>query len=219
MSITAVMRRIPGTARFAMKFQLLRRTKRHSRAVSVSGGGLKSWLAPDNPTLGSRNGDTWVVKHPVTGVAAPAYYRFKVTFRWLNSRGRVIGHTDRLGPTCFQPQRQPDLAVIGGWSSTLHPGHYAARVQNRGATKSSPFNLEVAASNGTVLASSLTALPGLGAHQQETVMLQGAPCTPGQTLNITVNPTDPATDYDMADNTFSMTCPAPAASSAAHRRR
>lgn len=220
MSITAVMHGIPGTARMAMKFELLRRTRRHSPAKSVSAPGLKTWLMPKNPTLGSRPADTWVVKHPVVELAAPAYYRFKVTFRWFNSSGDAIGQTDRRSPVCFQPQRQPDLAVMQGWSSAAQPGQYAAVVRNRGATTSSKFNLEVAAaSNGMILASSLNPLDPLAAHQQETVLLHGAACTPGQAVDITVKPTDPSADYDVADNTVTVTCPQPTAAPARARHR
>jgi hypothetical protein len=218
MSIAAVMRPIPGTARMAMKFQLMRRTRRHGPSSSLAGPSLKTWLAPRNPTLGSRPGDTWVVKHPVVDLAAPAYYRFKVTFRWLDSSGGVIGQTDRRSPICFQPQRQPDLAVTQGWSSAAQPGRYAAVVRNRGATSSSKFNLQVT-SDGMQLASSLNPLPSLGAHQEETVLLHGAACTPGQAVDITVNPTDPSADYDMADNTVTVTCPQPTAAPARTRRR
>jgi hypothetical protein len=205
MSISSVMHPIAGTARMTMKFQLLRRTRRHGPSASVTGTGLKTWLSPKDPTLGSRPGDTWVVKHPVVELSAPSFYRFKVTFRWLDASGNVIGQTDRRSAICFQPQRQPDLAVTRAWSNPDQPGHYTAVVRNRGATSSSSFDLQVT-SGETGLASSLNPLAPLRPHTEEAVLLQGAACTSGETLNITVIPADPAADYDAADNTVTAKC-------------
>ncbi len=111
-SVTAVMRPVSGTGKMAMRFQLIKRTHRYSRPVALAGTDLNSWLTPKNPTLGSRPGDRWVVKHPVVDLAGPDFYRFKVAFRWSDASGHVIGRAVRSSPLCFQPERRPDLEVV-----------------------------------------------------------------------------------------------------------
>src|SRR5438270_7459015 len=109
-SVTAAMRPQPGTQKLAMRFELLKQNRRHGRAISLTGSKLKTWLTPlpKDPTLGTLPTDKWIVKHPVVDLAAPAFYRFKVTFRWSGAGGQVIGRAVRFSPVCFQPELRPD---------------------------------------------------------------------------------------------------------------
>jgi hypothetical protein len=216
MSITAVMRPIPGTAKMAMRFKLLERGKRYGPTTSVAGTGLKSWLTPKDPTLGSRPGDEWIVKHPVVDLAAPAYYRFRITFRWLDSGGGTVGQRTRQTPICFQPQLEPDLKVTQGWASPSTPGVYSAVIRNAGATASSEFNVDVSSTDGS-LAHSEMPLASLAPHTGRMVKLTGKPCTAGEPLMITVIPEDAMDDSSSSDNMVTATCPAPAAAPAVAR--
>jgi hypothetical protein len=102
-NVTAVMRPVTGTAKMAMRFQLLRRRPQSRVFVDVSGGDLGKWIYPtDPPTLGSRPGDRWTVQKPVANLSAPATYRFRVSFRWLGSTGQVLAETSRLSRLCKQ---------------------------------------------------------------------------------------------------------------------
>jgi hypothetical protein len=101
MGLTAVMRPVSGTQRMAMRFQLLR--KRGATFVEVSSGDLGKWIHPTNPsTLGQRPGDHWSVQKQVVNLAAPAVYRFRVSFRWTGSSGRVLETVVRLSELCDQ---------------------------------------------------------------------------------------------------------------------
>src|SRR5437588_3581577 len=86
-SIQAVMRPVRGTAKMQMRFQLMRRTKLGAPFRVVRGPLLGSWISPQNPSLGQRPGDVWIVNHPVVDLPAPATYRFRVTFRWTDANG------------------------------------------------------------------------------------------------------------------------------------
>lgn len=218
MSITAVMQHVDGTAKLQMRFQLLKRVKRHGPTVSVAGRGLRSWLTPSDPTLGSRAGDTWIVKHPVVGLAAPAYYRFKVAFRWLDAGGNVIAQGSHHSPICFQPQLMPDLKVARAWASPAAPGRYGAVVVNSGATASSQFTVAVTAPDGTVLAQPAKPFASLAPHAQLTVSLQGAACTTGEQLEITLTPTDTMDDANPSDDTVTASCHTGTAASFSGRR-
>jgi hypothetical protein len=106
MVVTTVMRPISGTQRMAMKFDLLRKGP-HNRGFTEVGSAntndLGKWIHPTNPpTLGSRPGDYWKVHKQVVNLASPAVYRFRVSFRWLDSNGKSLGTVVRLGNQCDQ---------------------------------------------------------------------------------------------------------------------
>lgn len=214
MSVKAVMGHIDGTAKLEMRFQLLKHVKRHGPSATVSGRGLNTWLTPPKPkpgaeTLGSRPGDTWIVKKPVVGLAAPAYYRFNVAFRWLDSNGVVISQASHHSQVCFEPQLMPDLKVKKAWASSRSPGGYVVVVGNSGASASTGFTVVItSAVSGVPLAQLTSPSPPLAAHTQATVPLAGAACTPGEQLDITVTPTDPMDDANPSDDTAAATCPA-----------
>ncbi len=89
------MRPLTGTQQLAIEFQLYEKPAGATSwtLVSVPGDSshLNVWLTPTLPTLGQRPGDVWNVPFPVANLAAPATYRFKVTFRWTGANGHVLG--------------------------------------------------------------------------------------------------------------------------------
>jgi hypothetical protein len=107
-SVTAVMRPLPGTIRMRMRFELLR--SQSGTSSFVRGGDLGIWISPQPLTLGERPADIWIVNHPVSGLPVPADYRFRVTFRWTGQGGRTIGRAVRLSERC----RQLDLGKLTG---------------------------------------------------------------------------------------------------------
>jgi len=146
-SVQSVMRPIPGTERLAVRFELLRRQT--GATVLVRGGHLGTWISPANATLGTRVDDVWQVTKSVVDLAAPADYRFRVSFRWLGRHGRILGQAMRLTEKCHQPELRPDLVVksiavsADPLSSTVED--YTATVQNDGASPTGPFQLGVRA--------------------------------------------------------------------------
>jgi hypothetical protein len=208
-SITAVMRPVTGTEKMAMRFQLLKRTKRWSRPVPLTGTDLNAWLIPKNPTLGSRPGDRWVVKHPVVDLAGPDFYRFRVSFRWIDATGHVIGKATRSSAMCFQPERRPDLEVaqIQVAPAPQHPGQdlYVATIRNVGKTTSEPFTVQF--SDGSSLTSPPKSEGPLRAHQARNVRFLEPPCSASAPATITVYPQNPVDDANPSNNSAMTTCP------------
>jgi len=101
-SITSVMRPVPGTQRMALKFEL-QRSMGGSPFADVKSGDLGKWIYPSNPpTLGQRPGDVWRYNKPVVNLPA-GEYRFRVAFRWLGSDTNVLRTAVRFSPRCDQP--------------------------------------------------------------------------------------------------------------------
>jgi hypothetical protein len=86
----------------ALKFQLLARPKGQSSFSLVKGGDLGKWVTPGDPTLGRHPGDVWRFTKPVVDLPAPAFYRFRVSFRWSRAKD-VIGLAVRQSSSCHQP--------------------------------------------------------------------------------------------------------------------
>ena len=93
----------------AMRFDLLMSSNDGSAPKVVSSGDLGVWITPKNPTLGQLPGDVWKLQKSVVNLAAPATYRFRVTFRWIGAGGHTLGTAVRLSPRCQQRELRPDL--------------------------------------------------------------------------------------------------------------
>jgi hypothetical protein len=220
-SITAAMRPLAGTQKMQMRFQLLKRATKHGHGVTVSGRGLGTWITPADPTLGQRSGDRWVVHHPVVDLAAPAFYRFKVSFRWFGSGGTVLGTSDRKTRTCYQPELRPDVTISALKIVPLTAGsdRYAVVIGNRGKTAAGPFTVELtvgAAPTQQTLTEPVTSLPP---HTRTTVRFKGPACMAAEPIMVIVDPQQQVDDYDRTNNTFAETCPGTSAPGTAHRGR
>lgn len=207
-SVTAVMRSLPGTQKLAMSFTLLQRTRGAAAFSAVSGPGLGVWLSPSNPTLGSRAGDVWVVKHPVADLDAPAAYRFEVAFRWTGAHGRVLETTTRYTRSCRQPELRPDLVVD---SITVRPNStrpqlddYLVVIGNTGATAAGAFMVELSDA-GTVKDKSVVRL---GAHDSTTVRFVGPACNAAARPTVTIDPQGQVDVSSRARATATVRCPA-----------
>lgn len=208
-SIQAVMHPVAGTKRIAMRFELLKRTRPRGPVTEVNGRGLGNWTTPSKPTLGQRAKDTWRVDHPVIGLAAPAFYRLRVTFRWTGSLGKVLAMVQRDSRTCAQPDLRPDLLVQ---SITVEPvpnkparDEYIALIRNRGASAAGPFDVLFAPGGANSVQTRSVAL--LGAHSRRAVAFTGPACTAASAPTVTVDPNDQVDDLDRANNSLTATCP------------
>ncbi len=122
-TITAVMRPLSGTQKMQLRFELLDHPKGSVGTYGeVPGGDLGKWVSPQDPSLGQRPGDVWILNHPVFNLAAPVYYRFRVTFRWLGQHGKLLGTAVRWSAVCYEPELRPDLYVgLGDGPADLAP--------------------------------------------------------------------------------------------------
>jgi hypothetical protein len=205
-SVTAVMRPVQGTGKMAMRFQLIKRTHRYSRPMALTGTDLNSWLTPKNPTLGSRPGDRWVVKHPVVDLAGPDFYRFKVAFRWSDASGHVIGRALRSSPLCFQPERRPDLEIVNITVTALAGGldEYFAQIRNAGKTAAGSFQVQF--SDGVSADTMTKTLPPLPAHHQRAVHFKAPACSAAAPATITADPGHLIDVSSRAESAMTTTC-------------
>ncbi len=92
---------IPGTTRMSMRIELLERAPGETgyRPVLAPGVGVWRTAAPGVKTY----------KHleQVTDLAAPAYYRALISFRWQGSHGRIVKRDELRTPRCIQPAPAP----------------------------------------------------------------------------------------------------------------
>ena len=210
-SVQAVMRPVTNTSKMQIKFDLLRSTKTHPRFTAVHGRGLGSWISPSNPTLGQRAADIWIVNHPVVDLSGPATYKYRVSFKWLGTQGQTLSTETALSPTCYQPELRADLLVKSLSMAAITTGPnagktaYTAVIGNRGLTGAGP--IEVDLTNGTAAPRPAT-LASVGPKSTARQRFVAAPCAPGSTLTVTVDPTQSIDEYDYANNALTMTCPA-----------
>jgi CARDB len=205
----AVMRPVPHTMRMAMRFDLFEKPRRSGAATKLRAGGLGVWIYPTSPkTLGQRPGDVWYEHHPIAQLSiAPAYYKVKVTFRWIGTHNRTLATAVRNSPICFQPELRPDLAVaaIGVRVSPTNPNRdiYSALVRNLGASSAGPFGVQIA--DGSVIKTKTVQL--LDAHSKTVVSFVGPLCDPLAPPTVTVDPTGQIDDFNRANNALNATCP------------
>ena len=212
-SVQAVMRPVAGTSKMQMKFELLRSTKSHPRFVSVRGRGLGSWIAPTDPTLGQQAGDVWILTHPVVNLAAPATYKFRVTFRWLGSDGQTLGTAMQSSTPCYQPELRADLLVrslsVTPITSGASAGQsaYVAVIANRGLTGAGPVPVEFADGASAPVPATIA---WVGPKSWARERFVAPPCSAGTVLTVTVDPMQTIDEFDYANNVLTMACPAPA---------
>jgi CARDB len=204
-SLRAVMRPVAGTKKMQLRFQLVSR----ARTVSmVSGGDLGTWINPGNPTLGQRRGDVWILNKQVVNLAAPATYRFRVSFRWIGSRGHVLGVSVKESQSCFQPELRPDLSVdpiaVQPVPNRPKVDRYVVTIRNHGATAAGGF--EVLFTPGGSLPVKTANVPGLGAHKHTQVSFIGPLCTSTSAPTVTVDPNDAVDDFNRANNSATALC-------------
>lgn len=210
-SVTAVMRPLPGTTKLALRFALQRKSGKGESFTAVTGGDLGAWISPANPTLGQLSGDVWRLNKQVIQLVAPAAYRFRVSFRWTGAHHRVLGTAVRVSPTCFQPERRPDLLVQ---SIVVQPvpgkpqlNRYVATIRNGGATAVGPFEVQFAPGGSAPVKDHLVHRLGPGASDQESFV--GAACTSAASApTVTVDPSRQVDDYNRANNALTAVCPA-----------
>jgi hypothetical protein len=207
-SVQAVMRPLPGTQKLSVSFQLLITRKSHTPVAVVRAGDLGTWISPQDPTLGQQPGDIWRISKPVANLVAPAAYRFRVTFRWTGSDGRLLGAAVRLSAICVQPERRPDLLVksitVRSIAGRPSQDDYIALIRNAGATAAGPFGVLFAPAEGFPSTTLRVARLPAGGTLRETFV--GPLCTSRNAPTVTVDPTDQVDDFNRANNSLTATC-------------
>jgi len=209
-SVTAVMRPLPGTKHMSVKVDLLISGTASSAEKVVRAGDLGVWIKPENPTLGQLPGDVWNLHKQVVELAAPAAYRFRVVFRWTGAHGRVLGSAVRYSLSCRQRELRPDLLVrsiaVTAIPSRPDRALYSAVIANAGNTAAGPFAVLFAPADGSAPKTHTVAL--LRAHSSHTENFVGPLCTAASDPTITVDSASQVDDLNRANNALTATCPA-----------
>lgn len=205
-SLTAVMRPLPGTERLSVRFHLLERPDGASGYTAPVAPGLDEWISPKDPsTLGQRPGDVWKVVKPIADLAAPAIYRFAVDFRWTGADGHVLGSVTRLSHRCFQPELRPDLVVrsISVSPAGAQLDSYQVVIANTGPTGAGPFTVALYDA-GTQREQTVQHLAG---HSAQTLQFIGPSCQSAQPPRVVADPMDQVDVSTRAQASLVAVCP------------
>jgi hypothetical protein len=92
---------VAGTARMAMRIEVLESAPGEVAFHAVAAPGLGVWRDSD-PRV-----KIYKYLKQVTNLSAPASYRALVRFRWMGAHGHVIKRAERITPRCEQPAPPP----------------------------------------------------------------------------------------------------------------
>jgi hypothetical protein len=201
----ARMRTLPRTARMQLRYTLQVRTPERPRYVALSAPGFGAWLSASSGT------SRYVYTKRVENLLAPASYRVKVRFRWLNAAGKVVQRAKVVSAACRQPDPRPNLSVR---SLGVQPGsdgahyRYVAFVRNTGRETADPSSLEVTVA-GTLLGS--VPVDALAPGEGMLVSLEGPACATGETVEAEADADEAVDERNEEDNRLSRACPQPSA--------
>lgn len=212
-SIEAVMRPVAGTRTLQLRFDLL---VGHGDSLTGSStvrvGDLGVWITPKNPTLGRLPGDVWNFAKPVVELSAPAIYEFRVAFRWIGARNRVIRAAVLYSQPCRQRELRPDLLVRSITVTPIagQPGNdlYTAVIRNAGATRAGPFDVLFAPADSSP--AQTHTVRRLGPRTSRTEEFVGSACTAVSAPTVTVDSAAQVNDLNRSNNSLTAVCPAPA---------
>ena len=198
-SFAGRMRAVKGTARMAMRFELLEQTPGADEPQAVKAPQLLNWRR-SKPGV-----KTFSYLQTVKGLSSGVTYRARVTFRWLNSAGKVIKTDERESGTCVQDGDLPNLvlgSVKAGSGSVDGTAVYVVQVGNTGAGDAEGLTVSLFADGAHI---DTRTIDGLKAGDFTTVKFTGPRCNKlravvdrGQTVPETVE----------EDNELRARCPA-----------
>jgi CARDB len=209
-SVQAVMRPVTGTQKMQMRFELMRQTRTGGPFKQVRGRLLGSWISPQDPTLGQRSADVWIVNHPVVDLAAPSTYRFQVAFKWTGANGRPLSSAVQSSPNCWEPELRADLLVHSLTVRPLGAGNdaYVAVIRNHGQTAAGPVEVDLGGTGATQ--TQAASLASVGPRSSTSHRFVAPACTPGATLTVTVDPSHTIDESNFNNNVLTVPCPGPA---------
>lgn len=212
----ASMSAISGGGKMELRYTLYRRFNNQSRFRAVTpapGSSLAQWLTSSDPAA-----TRYIHSLAFTPIETAAEYRVKVSYRWLNSNGKIVKRAKRTSKLCKQRRGLPDLKIVDVQrypnSGTVFPEFpvvWAVTIQNVGASSASfatsPILSGTAAAgltDGTV-ADSLDPLDTIPAGGTLVRQLYGQECRSGP-VDVTVDPLNVVREKNENDNGFKGAC-------------
>lgn len=191
---------IADADRMQMRFVLQVSTPEKPRWSRLNVPGFSAWVT-------SEEGRTrYVYTKRVESLLAPATYRVKMRFRWLDADGAVLKSARAISRSCRQPDRRPDLRVIDLSARRMGPGsrRYDVVVRNSGRKDAPASVVELELADGTVL---LGQVPPIAPGDLEDVFLSGPACAPGDELTAIADADDEVDERDEDGNAVTFRCP------------
>jgi hypothetical protein len=190
------------TRRMQMRFALQQRIGTSPKAPfkTVAVPSWKGWVTSDAGRAG------FVFSKRVEGLVAPASYRARITFRWLDARGKAQRTTTRTTPACAQPDPRPDLVLASLDAAPVGTDQaaYTVSVENEGHGDADPFAVTITVDGTTTDPVTLQALaPGA----QATASIAGPRCAPGSTITVTLDAADAVAESVESDDVVERACP------------
>ncbi|HEY8637990.1 MAG TPA: CARDB domain-containing protein [Solirubrobacteraceae bacterium] len=193
------MRAIKGTARMSVKFDLLQRTATSAGFVAVDGGSSTGESDPPAPTI-------YRYKAMFRNLTAPALYKGRATFSWLDASGKVIRQIQRTTGPCIQPDPRPNLVVGQVRSQKAGQGQrrYFAAIRNDGLGTAGSFDVALSVNGKALVPVTIASLP---ARSRQVVSFVGPACGANGSLRITVDPDNRVAEGNEADDAKTVACP------------
>jgi hypothetical protein len=191
---------VSGADRMQMRFRLQVSTPDAPVWENVTVPGFTAWVTSDPGRT------RYVYDKRVESLLAPASYRVRMRFRWLDAQGVVLQTSHDVSLTCRQPDPRADLRVIG---LSAAPGvdaserRYAVAIRNAGRTAAPASTVRLELPDGRALTASV---PPIAAAGREDVFLSGPPCRQGDLLIVTADADDAVDERDEA-NVLMLPCP------------
>lgn len=187
---------IRGARTLEMRFELLERQPGGQGFARVV---LPRWGTWEKTTR--RGVPGFIFTKRVEQLAAPAAFRARLTFRWLDRRGATLRTARRTSPTCHQPDPRPDLHVAA--VRLPSGGRPTVVVRNRGRSAAGPFAVRMSRAG----AAATRQIVALAAGDRQTVSFNLGRCTPGEPVTVRLDPADRVDEADEADNVVTVACP------------
>jgi hypothetical protein len=191
---------IPDADRMQMRFVLQVSTPDEPRWSRVSVPGFSAWVTSEQER------SRYVYTKRVESLLAPASYRVKLRFRWLDADGEVLKSARATSRACRQPDPRADLRVVDLLALRLKAGsrRYDVVVRNSGRADAPASEVRLELADGTVL---LGRVPPIAPGDREDVFLSGPACAPGDELTATADADDEVDERDEDGNTVTFRCP------------
>jgi CARDB len=200
-TFTASMPAVAGTARMAIRFELLHRAPGDAAFARVQLPAWQRWERSEPRRTG------FIYTKTVRALRAPDAYRASVRFRWYGPNGRVVRRAHRRTPICRQPDPRPDLEA---GALTAAPGlgpatvTYLLTVRNAGRGAAGPFAIALATA---ATPRPPVAVAGLAPGESRVVELAGPPCARGATVRFVLDAGRAVAESDEGDDVVDRACP------------
>jgi CARDB len=200
-TFTASMPAVAGTARMAIRFDLLHRAPGDPAFARVAMPAWQRWERSQPRRTG------FIYTKTVRALRAPDAYRASVRFRWYGADGRVLRRAQRRTPICREPDPRPDLQA---GALTAAPGlgpatvTYLLTVRNAGRGAAGPFAVALATAG---IPQPPVAVAGLAPGASRVVELAGPRCEHGATVRFVLDPAGAIAESEEADDVVDRACP------------